>query len=200
MTLHEFLGFLLLYGIHNPAAEARVLDGNLSVDFRDLDVTLGDLFVASDSSTSSTSSTSSPSTVLATTGASRPPRRKNYNNNSSKKICKRCGKPGHISIYCPAPAPLSLAPPSSPSGTSSTPSLQHSSSATANSVWMVNSAFTPLDSTNPDQYWLDSGSSVHLSNKKAHFRELSSCSGVIAGVGGHNLNVEGNGSSEAKRS
>ncbi|OWB64446.1 hypothetical protein B5S29_g5554 [[Candida] boidinii] len=44
MSLHEFLGFLLLYGIHNPAAESRILDANLSVDFRDLDVSLADLF------------------------------------------------------------------------------------------------------------------------------------------------------------
>ncbi|OWB87022.1 hypothetical protein B5S33_g5777 [[Candida] boidinii] len=54
MSLQEFLGFLVLYGIHNPSAESRILDGNLPIDYRELDISLADIFVASEPSTVST--------------------------------------------------------------------------------------------------------------------------------------------------
>lgn len=185
MSIQEFLGMLVLYGIHNPSAEARILDGNLPIDYRELDVSLADIFVASEPSTVSTS------TVLATVG-----HRHNNNNNRKKQICKRCGQKGHISIHCPAPAPLTLTPTPS-SGTSGT--TTGASSATkpgSHQVWMVNSAVTPLDSTDPNQFWLDSGSTVHLSNNKAHFTTFASSSGVVSGVGGETLSVEGSGTLE----
>ncbi|GME86221.1 unnamed protein product [[Candida] boidinii] len=184
MSIQEFLGMLVLYGIHNPSAEARILDGNLPIDYRELDVSLADIFVASEPSTVSTS------TVLATVG------HRHNNNNRKKQICKRCGQKGHISIHCPAPAPLSLTPTPS-SGTSGT--TTGASSATkpgSHQVWMVNSAVTPLDSTDPNQFWLDSGSTVHLSNNKAHFTTFASSSGVVSGVGGETLSVEGSGTLE----
>ncbi|GMF51389.1 unnamed protein product [[Candida] boidinii] len=69
MSLQEFLGFLVLYGIHNPSAESRILDGNLPIDYRELDISLADIFVASEPSSVSTSTmSSSTSTVLATVG------------------------------------------------------------------------------------------------------------------------------------
>ncbi|GMF97507.1 unnamed protein product [[Candida] boidinii] len=58
---------------------------------------------------------------------------------------------------------------------------------------MVNSAVTPLDSTDPNQFWLDSGSTVHLSNNRSHFSSFTTSSGMVTGVGGETLAVEGSG-------
>ncbi|GME89034.1 unnamed protein product [[Candida] boidinii] len=187
MSLQEFLGFLVLYGIHNPSAESRILDGNQPIDYRELDVSLADIFVASEPSTVSTS------TVLATVGS--------YHNNRKKKGCKRCGKKGHNSINCPAPAPLSLVPTPvshlSSSGNSGNSAASSSSSSTSkpgtHQIWMVNTAVTPLDSSDPNQFWLDSGSTVHLSNNRHHFSSFTTSSGVVSGVGGEILSVEGSG-------
>ncbi|GMG17645.1 unnamed protein product [[Candida] boidinii] len=189
MSLQEFLGFLVLYGIHNPSAESRILDGNLPIDYRELDISLADIFVASEPSTVSTSTvSSSTSTVLTTVGP--------YQNNRRKKVCKRCGKKGHNSINCTAPAPLSTVPTSAShfgnSGNSATSSNQSSKSG-SHQIWMVNSAVTPLDSTDPNQFWLDSGSTVHLSNNRSHFSSFTTSSGVVTGVGGETLAVEGSG-------
>ncbi|GME92102.1 unnamed protein product [[Candida] boidinii] len=109
---------------------------NLKFQHCELDVSLADIFVASE-----------PSTVLATVGP--------YHNNRKKKGCKRCGKKGHSSINCPAPAPLSLVPTpashSSTSGNSGNSAASSYSSSTSkpgtHQIWMVNTAVTPLDSS-----------------------------------------------------
>ncbi|GME82968.1 unnamed protein product [[Candida] boidinii] len=50
-----------------------------------------------------------------------------------------------------------------------------------------------LEGTDSNHYWMDSGSTAHISNNRSHFRDLASSSGVVGGVGSEVLQIEGTG-------
>ncbi|OUM56098.1 hypothetical protein BVG19_g5809 [[Candida] boidinii] len=50
-----------------------------------------------------------------------------------------------------------------------------------------------LEGTDSNHYWMDSGSTAHISNNRSHFRDLTSSSGVVGGVGSEVLQIEGTG-------
>ncbi|GME72415.1 unnamed protein product [[Candida] boidinii] len=178
LSLHDYFAFVLLSSTKSSRLEDIILNSPSSSTISTNSVLNIGLPIVSSSTPASV--------ALAAI------RDKSTTNKAKKNIiCYRCGKKGHTSRYCRAPAPISPGPNSgSFSKSGSTAATSSPGSSNKEGAWMAIPAISEPDYTN---FWMDSGATSHVCNNRNLFIDFSPCSQNLVGVGSDPLSILGTG-------
>lgn len=163
--ISQFMGLLYLRMFKSDQALARVLDSpSPNVSLSAVENTLRDLIPVSQGN--------------AFVGKAKS------KDGKKSLICRRCQQKGHISTDCTAPAPV-------PRINSGGRSGGHNSSSVSGVSWAA--VALTAENVSSSCYFLDSGSTLHISNVREHFTDFVPESGTIGGISDTPIIIAGRG-------
>lgn len=172
MTKEQFLGMFYLANLQSPEAENRVL-GQVSPDLtvRGIHDAIKDILDEAQEAHVATAN-------VASKGRKRHP-------------CNRCLKRGHSAKDCKAPAPVKKSDAANPPQNQNVDNpLSTEEVATGEQAWV---AALFAGDTNHNEFYLDSGATIHVANNRQCFTSLKAHKDLLHGIGGSSLAVCGKG-------